>query len=117
MMRNHLAPPLTPIVSPLIGQNGYGQGFGGVVLVDSALSGLPGSPGIYRWWGIAGTFFWIDPKADMIGMIWAQFSPGRTYAYEQDFQRLAYAALVKTPLLSETAIHRTHVVSRPKQTH
>jgi CubicO group peptidase (beta-lactamase class C family) len=95
MMRNHLPAELTPIVSPLIGQTGYGQGFGGAVLVDSTLSGMPGSPGTYRWWGYAGTFFWIDPKSDMIGMIWAQFTPGRTYRYEQEFQRLAYAALLR----------------------
>jgi CubicO group peptidase (beta-lactamase class C family) len=93
MMRNHLSPALTPIVSPIVGQAGYGYGFAGAVLVDSALAGIPGSPGIYRWWGYAGTFFWIDPKADLIGMVWTQFTPGRTYPLEQDFQRLVYAAL------------------------
>ena len=93
MMRNHLAPSLTPIVSPLVGHSGYGQGLGGVVLVDSTLAGLPASLGIYRWWGIMGTFFWIDPKADMIGMVWTQFSTGRIYPLEQDFQALVYAAV------------------------
>jgi len=93
MMRNHLSPALTPIVSPLVGHAGYGFGLGGAVLVDSVRSGLPGSAGIYRWWGIAGTFFWIDPKADLIGMVWTQLTPGRTYPLEQDFQRLVYSAL------------------------
>lgn len=93
MMRNHLAPSLTPIVSPMIGHSGYGYGLGGAVLVDSTLAGLPGSPGIYRWWGLMGTFFWIDPKADLVGMVWTQFNTGRVYPIEQDFQRLTYAAV------------------------
>jgi CubicO group peptidase (beta-lactamase class C family) len=93
MMRNHLAPSLTPIVSPMVGHDGYGYGLGGAVLVDSAAARLPGSPGIYRWWGLMGTFFWIDPKADMIAMVWTQFNTGRVYPLEQDFQRLVYAAV------------------------
>jgi len=94
LTRNHLPPSLTPIESPLVGQGGYGQGLGGVVLVDSARAGLPGSPGIYRWWGYAGTFFWVDPKADLIGMVWTQFVPGRAYPVELDFQRLVYDAII-----------------------
>jgi len=95
IMRNHLSPALTPIVSPMVGHAGYGQGFGGVVLVDSARAGSAASPGTYRWWGINGTFFWIDPQADLIGMVWTQFNPGRTYPLEQDFQRLVYAAITR----------------------
>ena len=65
------------------------------MLVDSTQTTLPGSPGIYRWWGYAGTFFWVDPKADLIGMVWTQFIPGRTYPFELDFQRLVYASLLR----------------------
>ncbi len=95
LMRNHLPARLTPIVSPMVGHDGYGYGLGGAVLVDSAASGLPGSPGTYRWWGLMGTFFWIDPKSDLIGMVWTQFSTGRVYPVEHDFQRLVYAAIQK----------------------
>jgi CubicO group peptidase (beta-lactamase class C family) len=79
----------------LIGYAGYGHGLGGVVLVDAAASGLPGSPGIYRWWGLVGTFVWIDPTAELIGMVWTQFNNGveRLPSLEQEFQRLTYAAL------------------------
>lgn len=95
MMRNHLAPELTPIVSLSVGHTGYGFGLGGAVLVDSAAARLPGSPGIYRWWGLMGTFFWIDPKADLVAIIWTQFNTGRAYPLEQDFQRLVYGAVVR----------------------
>jgi CubicO group peptidase (beta-lactamase class C family) len=93
MTRNHLPSSLTPIVSPMVGHDGYGYGLGGAVLVDSMVSALPGSPGIYRWWGLMGTFFWIDPTTDLIGMVWTQFNTGRVYPLEQDFQRLVYAAV------------------------
>ena len=95
MARNHLAPSLTPIVSPMVGHDGYGQGLGGAVLVDPGLAGVPDSARIYRWWGYAGTFFWIDREADLVGMVWTQLTPGRTYPLEQDFQRLVYSAVVR----------------------
>ena len=75
-----------------LAQGGYGQGFGAAVLVDSAASGMPGSPGIYRWWGYASTFFWIDPKQELIGMLWSQLVPGNPTT-PLGFQRLVYAAL------------------------
>lgn len=93
MTRNHLPPELTPITGLIVGHGGYGHGLGGVVLVDSVKAGLRGSPGIFRWWGYAGTFFWIDPKSDLIGMVWTQFVPGRQYPVEREFQRLVYEAL------------------------
>ena len=94
MTRNQL-PASVPLIenSLLLVSPGYGFGFGFAVLVDSAKSGLPGNAGIYRWWGINNTYFWIDPKADMIAMVLTQLSPGRPIPLEQDFQRLVYAAL------------------------
>jgi CubicO group peptidase (beta-lactamase class C family) len=93
MTGNHLPPALTPIESPMVGHSGYGHGLGGAVLVDSARAALPGSTGIFRWWGLMGTFFWVDPRTDLVGMVWTQFSTGRVYPLEQEFQRLAYAAV------------------------
>jgi hypothetical protein len=39
--------------------------------------------------------FWVDPRADMVAMVWTQFNTGRAYPLEQDFQRLVYAAVVR----------------------
>jgi CubicO group peptidase (beta-lactamase class C family) len=94
MMRNHLPASLTPVAGPPMMDEGYGQGLAGAVLVDTARASLPGAPGIYRWSGYVGTYFWIDPVNDLIGMVWTQFTPGRTYDLEQIFQRLVYAALI-----------------------
>ena len=94
MTRNQL-PPSVPLIDNrlLLVSPGYGFGFGFAVLVDSAKSGLPGNAGIYRWWGINNTYFWVDPKADLIALVMTQLSPGRPFPLEQDFQRLVYAAV------------------------
>ena len=93
IMRNHLPAALTPVRGGPMMDRGYGQGLAGAVLVDSTLATLPGATGIYRWSGYVGTYFWIDPRNQLIAMVWTQFTPGRTYPLEEEFQRLVYSAL------------------------
>jgi CubicO group peptidase (beta-lactamase class C family) len=88
MMQNHLPPSLTPLRS----QPGYGFGYGGAVRVAPSTAASPESIGTFRWSGLASTFFWIDPKTDMIGMVWAQVTP-TLGPLQADFQRLVYAAV------------------------
>ncbi len=98
MLRNHLPAALTPIASPSPdwppGKNGFG--YGGAVRLDSATS-VPGSPGTFRWAGYGTTFFWIDPKADLIAMVWAQYLPVmEMWRLDAEYQRLVYAAVSET---------------------
>jgi CubicO group peptidase (beta-lactamase class C family) len=52
------------------------------------------SPGEYGWGGANGTFFWIDPKEEMIGIFMTQKTPNpRTIRVE--VQTLAVQAIVK----------------------
>jgi CubicO group peptidase (beta-lactamase class C family) len=95
LTRNQLPPHLWPLRERSMLDPGYGFGLAGSVLVDSAAAELPGAPGIYRWSGYVGTYFWIDPRNQMIAMVWTQFSPGATYPLEDEFQRLVYGALMK----------------------
>jgi CubicO group peptidase (beta-lactamase class C family) len=50
---------------------GFGYGYDGAVFTDPALAGIPVGEGTYQWDGAAGTWFWVDPKNDLlfIGMI------------------------------------------------
>ena len=95
MMRNHLPASLSPIAPPPLGsKRGYGQGFGGIVMLDSVAAGLPTSPGEYQWCGYAGTYFWIDRATDLIGMVWTQLYAGCPHPIEPQFQKLVYGAIV-----------------------
>jgi len=97
MMESHIPRALTPILAGAAwppGQNGFG--YGGAVRLDSASATMPGSAGTFRWSGYASTFFWIDPKNNLIGMVWTQYVPVMEHwALDGEFQRLVYAALVK----------------------
>jgi CubicO group peptidase (beta-lactamase class C family) len=50
---------------------GFGYGFDGAVFTDPAAAGVPVGEGTYQWDGAAGTWFWVDPKNDLlfVGMI------------------------------------------------
>ena len=82
-------------VVPANGPNnrtGYGFGFGGAVMLDLAATQAMGSVGEYQWGGAAGTFFFISPKDDLIGLLLVQrppYVPGPGRA----FKNLIYAAL------------------------
>jgi CubicO group peptidase (beta-lactamase class C family) len=95
--RNQLTPEHMEQARATMVENGYGFGLAGAVLVDSAQSTAGGAAGIYRWSGYVGTYFWIDPRNRLLAMVWTQFSPGRAYPLERDFQRLVYLALQPRP--------------------
>ena len=62
--------------------------------MDAAAAGEPTSTGTFAWFGIAGTWFWIDPVKDLafIGMIQ---HTGPTAAYMRGASRnLVYQALM-----------------------
>ena len=92
MTRNQLSPQLMPQGRSML-DAGYGFGLAGAVLVDASASEMPGAAGIYRWSGYVGTYFWIDPKNQLLAMIWTQLSPGATYPLEDEFQRMVYRAV------------------------
>jgi CubicO group peptidase (beta-lactamase class C family) len=73
---------------------GYGFGLGFAVRVEPGLATSPGSVGDYNWAGAGGTYFWVDPKEQLVAVLMAQ-TPGaiRTY-YRVLFRDLVYQALV-----------------------
>jgi CubicO group peptidase (beta-lactamase class C family) len=91
LLRNQLPPALTPITTPVWDHQGYGFGLGGGVLVKPTSTNSPASPGTYRWPGSTGTFFWVDPAADLVALVWTQSRPG--YWLEHHFQKLVYQAV------------------------
>jgi CubicO group peptidase (beta-lactamase class C family) len=93
MRMNRLPDALVPIELGTFLSPGYGFGLGFAVMVDADASPEPDNDGVFRWAGAANTFFWIDPRAELIGMVWTQINPFAAYDLEREFQTLVYAAL------------------------
>ena len=91
--RDHLSDPLIPIAVGNYLSPAYGFGLGFAVAVDAAASPEPDNDGVFRWAGAANTFFWIDPVAELIGMVWTQYGEFAAYEIEREFQTLVYEAL------------------------
>jgi CubicO group peptidase (beta-lactamase class C family) len=73
-----------------------GQGFGlGVGVVEEVgLTATLGSAGKNGWGGAAGSWYWIDPKERLIGILMIQrMRGGEATPISQDFQTLVYRAL------------------------
>ena len=94
MMRaSRLPEALVPIQLGTYLSPGYGFGLGFAVVVDAESSPEPDNNGVFRWAGAANTFFWIDPEAELVGMVWTQLNPFAAYDLEREFQTLVYGAL------------------------
>jgi CubicO group peptidase (beta-lactamase class C family) len=96
MTTNHLPPELIPIQIGPFALPGYGFGLGFRVMVNVPQSGVLGSTGEFGWSGMAGTYFWIDPKEELIGLFMPQFYPSSLVPLPiRDIIRiLTYQALV-----------------------
>jgi CubicO group peptidase (beta-lactamase class C family) len=93
MHLNHIPANLLPLElggQPILG---YGFGLGSRVLLNVAESKLPGSVGEFGWAGAAHTYYWIDPKEELIGIMMSQDMMGFDLP-EKDFQLLTYQALI-----------------------
>lgn len=91
MTRNHISEELFPIHSTM---GGVGWGLGFAVVLNAPKYGLLGSDGEYYWGGANNTFFWIDPKEDIILLLMTQFSPYSYYPINREFKVLVYQAIV-----------------------
>jgi CubicO group peptidase (beta-lactamase class C family) len=76
---------------------GYGYSLGTRVLMDVSRSGSAGSVGEFGWDGAFSTYFWVDPKEVLYGLLLLQYSP-KTYSlvreFHQQFKQLTYQALM-----------------------
>ena len=79
-VESHLLPP------------GHGFGLGFAVRTDAGLAPYAGSVGQFFWSGVAGTFFWIDPKEEMFAIFLSQ-GPGQREYFRTLVRSLVYAAV------------------------
>jgi CubicO group peptidase (beta-lactamase class C family) len=89
MASDHLGP-----ISATIRRPGYTFGLGFQVRKDVGLDGQSGSIGEYGWAGAGGTYFWVDPKEQVVAILMTQApGPSRVY-YRQLFKELVQQAIV-----------------------
>ena len=95
MTSDHLGPQMARAMQPgiLLGTQGYTFGLGFGIRQEPGIAAVPGSQGEYTWGGSAGTYFWIDPKEELIGIMMTQApGPSRPY-YRREIKQLVYQAI------------------------
>ncbi len=98
MTMNHVGPGIDHGPFYLPGQS-HGYGLLGAVRIDgprapTALNPMDGSTGEYYWAGYAGTYFWVDPKEELVGVYMMQ-SVKHLLWYANTFKTLVSQSVVK----------------------
>jgi len=96
MASDHLTPGIVHRIGPgplLLGTGGYGFGLGFMVRLQDGVAAVPGHAGQYMWGGFGGTYFWIDPQADLVAVFMSQSVPNRAH-YRRLAMQLVYQAMV-----------------------
>jgi CubicO group peptidase (beta-lactamase class C family) len=89
MASDHLGPVKATMRRP-----GYTFGLGLSVRDEVGMDGQSGSIGEYGWAGAGGTYFWVDPKQQLVAILMTQApGPSRVY-YRQLFKELVQQAVI-----------------------
>ncbi|MEE8348297.1 MAG: serine hydrolase domain-containing protein [Acidobacteriota bacterium] len=73
---------------------GVGFGLGYAVLLDRGAAATPQTEGTVSWGGAFGTWFWVDRKEELIGLLMYQVSPNNHLSIRNDFITLVSQAIV-----------------------
>ncbi len=96
MSSDHLGSRLQPAANlggAVLGATNYTFGLGFAIRPSDGIVGIPGTAGDYYWGGYAGTYFWIDPKEQIVAVMMMQ-SPGARRTYHRSLIRqLVYQAI------------------------
>jgi CubicO group peptidase (beta-lactamase class C family) len=90
MASNHLGPGVK--IQGALVPPGHGFGLGFAVRTEPGIAPFPGSVGQFFWSGMAGTFFWIDPKEELFAVFMMQ-GPGQRMYFRTLCRDLVYAAV------------------------
>src|SRR5258707_6218317 len=93
MTSDHLGSTVVPGPYYLPGP-GYGFGLGFAVRRDAGVTATPGSVGDYHWGGTGGTYFWVEPNADMLVVFMMQ-SPKNRVHYRHVARDPVYAVVLE----------------------
>jgi CubicO group peptidase (beta-lactamase class C family) len=104
MASDHLPPDITysretltlfePTAMAPTPRDGQGFGLGFAVRTQPGENPRPGSVGEFYWGGIYGTYFWVDPKENLIAVMMMQVSGALRSHYRSLIRNLVYQAVV-----------------------
>jgi CubicO group peptidase (beta-lactamase class C family) len=97
MTANHLPggkelPDMAVSLFSEAGYSGVGFGLGFAVTTHPARTLVPGSQGDFSWGGMASTYFWIDPREQLIVIFMTQLIPSTIYNLRRELRTLVYSA-------------------------
>jgi CubicO group peptidase (beta-lactamase class C family) len=96
MTSDHLGATMGLAMDPgllSLGTKGYTFGLGFSVRQGDGIAGVPGTAGEFMWAGYAGTYFWVDPKEQVVAVLMTQAaSPQRGY-FRKLVKQLVYQAI------------------------
>ena len=90
---SHVIMPTDDLMGKIMLGMGFGLGF--ATLQDEIKANAIGTPGSYWWSGTANTYFYIDPKKDLIMIFMTQFVPNYYYPVFKEFRELVYGTIIK----------------------
>lgn len=93
MMTNQLADGVWmrfPMTGELVGK---GYGLAGALTLQTSPFDHGDASGEFWWGGVAGTQWWISPKADVAGLLMTQRQMAFFHPFAIEFKRLAYEAV------------------------
>jgi CubicO group peptidase (beta-lactamase class C family) len=93
LMTSDNLPPQIPDIDYEGMENGMRYGLGIGVLMEPAQSGNLGSKGAFGWGGAATTRVWIDPKEQLIALVFSQYTPSDNN-FRNRFRTLVYQSIV-----------------------
>ena len=76
--------------------DGVGFGLGVAITVDPVRTLLPGTAGDFYWGGMASTYFWVDPREELIVIFMTQLLPSSAYAIRRELRGMVYAAFTES---------------------
>jgi len=63
-----------------------------LMTTDVAATMIPGTNGDFAWGGAASTYFWVDPKEDLVAIFLTQLLPSDTYPIRRELRTFVYSA-------------------------
>jgi len=96
MTSDHLGARLPLAATPggmVLGASTYTFGLGFAVRPTDGIAPFPGTAGDFTWGGYAGTYFWVDPKEQLVAVFMVQSAGALRGFHRILFRQLVYQAI------------------------